>query len=969
MMPATITFTNNISYEQLFQPINADSVLAPTNVSYTIDGNGFTLTRTGSTPYRGLFIRSNSANPGMTMRNLTIQNAHAKGGDGAGGGMGAGGGLFVGGATVILDNVHFSDCQATGGSAVAGPDGAGGGGLHGNGNFRVNTFSYEVGNGGGGFSGDGGSNGQLTSAGSGGGGGGGGFGGNGGNAVGSMFNVGVGGGGGGGGGRSGGNGANVGGGGGSGNAPTASGDGSSGVVPDGGMGGESDQGMMGGMGGTGFIGLTGTLGGGGGSGAAQANAGMVGSNATINDAGNGGNGDGAPNSGGGGGGGGVDLIIFTSGITAGKGGNGGSGFGGGGGGYVAQSAGLGDNNVLGGEGGAGGYGGGGGGGGGGNEGILGGEAGLGGYGGGGGGGGRSIAIPTHQRGGAGGAGGFGGGGGSGGATSGGIGGFGGQGGFGGGGGGGGGFDSVNGAEGGTGAPSRFGGGHGLDGSADQTGLGGGGAGLGGALFLRGVVTGSADGVADVTIMTSISFSNNNVTAGSSPPPGNPGEAYGADIFMMSGSSLTFSQIAGTVEIPNPIQSNLGSEDPTTIRPMLGNGGLTLDGSNNNATVRLNGDQTYTGSTTVMSGTLNIEGSVVTGVFVEGGTFGGNVRIKNLLVGEVESFGNLFVSQGGIVRPAGDGFFGTVIVENNYTQENDGTFVDARVDSFNNTDLIDVAEIATLNDGGLRVDEALGNFFVGQRITILRAGQRLGFFDPNNSVFPTLFDGTFLFQVEYTDTTAELVARASRLFFNQNPAPGNPQTLVNCIIDIESQDPIQLGTPLAQAVQVLGLLDDASLSDALNQLLPTSFGALEWVNLTETSFIASMLTRHGHISACSQGMCNSQSSNFRPDGLFAEPYAIWSWQKSIGELPGFRSNSNGILVGYKRCFPSFAFGLAGGYNSTYIGWDKNLASAKKPPRLRRFLLCLQPPFLFTRMRSDCRKSFLRFRTQNLFQCGE
>ena len=302
----------------------------------------------------------------------------------------------------------------------------------------------------------------------------------------------------------------------------------------------------------------------------------------------------------------------------------------------------------------------------------------------------------------------------------------------------------------------------LNGSANQTGLGGGGAGLGGALFLQGFLINGDPGVANVKIMGGISFSNNSVTAGSSPPPGNPGEAHGADIFMMSASVLTFSNIIGVVEIPNPIQSDLASEDETLI--MHGNGGLILDEHNSGATVRLNGDQTYTGSTTVKSGTLNIEGSVVTQVFVTGGTFGGNVRIKNLIVGETESPGNLSVCQGGAVRPAGDGFFGTVVVENDYNQDSDGFFVNARVDSFNNTDFIDVAETATLGNGGLRVEEAIGNFFVGQRITILQAGQRMGFFDDNKVIVPTLPDGTRLFKVRVHRHNSRTCHTSFALFF-------------------------------------------------------------------------------------------------------------------------------------------------------------------------------------------------------------
>lgn len=68
----------------------------------------------------------------VTLRNLTLQNGKAKGGNGAGGGMGAGGALFVNSAAdVIVENVSFSTNAAAGGRGGTGA--GGGGGLGGNG--------------------------------------------------------------------------------------------------------------------------------------------------------------------------------------------------------------------------------------------------------------------------------------------------------------------------------------------------------------------------------------------------------------------------------------------------------------------------------------------------------------------------------------------------------------------------------------------------------------------------------------------------------------------------------------------------------------------------------------------------------------------------------------------------------------------------------------------------------------------
>jgi len=126
----TITFTASFALTADLYAINLASGSA-----VTINGAGFTLD--GAHTYRGFFDYAG----GLTLRNLTIQNAVATGGTGGsgaapgGGGAGLGGGLFVasGGSATLL-NVTFLDDQAIGGTGGASGSGVGGGGgLGGNG--------------------------------------------------------------------------------------------------------------------------------------------------------------------------------------------------------------------------------------------------------------------------------------------------------------------------------------------------------------------------------------------------------------------------------------------------------------------------------------------------------------------------------------------------------------------------------------------------------------------------------------------------------------------------------------------------------------------------------------------------------------------------------------------------------------------------------------------------------------------
>ncbi|WP_287460225.1 hypothetical protein [Accumulibacter sp.] len=95
-----------------------------------IEGNGFSLD--GANARRGLFVYSGV----VSIRDLTIQNARARGGDGGflggGGGAGLGGALFVAsGADVSVSNVQLRTSTAIGGNGLPGGGAGGGGGMGG----------------------------------------------------------------------------------------------------------------------------------------------------------------------------------------------------------------------------------------------------------------------------------------------------------------------------------------------------------------------------------------------------------------------------------------------------------------------------------------------------------------------------------------------------------------------------------------------------------------------------------------------------------------------------------------------------------------------------------------------------------------------------------------------------------------------------------------------------------------------
>ena len=583
-----IVFSPGIDSIQLTNKLSMVNLLGQDTIVIGNPSPATPVTILGGTGFGGLFIRRGA----VTLQNLNFQNCNTlggSGGDGGGGGMGAGGALFIDTANVTLHNVNFTSCSATAGlGGFATSYQGGGGGLGGNGGLSAA--------GGGGYGGNGGDN--FGAGGGAGGDGGSNLGGGGGPILGNSGGIGgvlpinattiaaytflgipttapfvVGGGGygsqnngfggsGAGGNNSGGEGGfdgltNVGGNGGNAGSPQSGtgsgGAGSSSTTIPGDSGSDGLLAGAGGLGGANYDGNTGGSGGGGGGGY----------------------------SGGGGGGG--------SGFSSGGGGGGGGGLGGGGGGGFnanggqgAIGAGNGGNSSIGGGGGGGGLGGGGGGGGFGNNGIA-----NGGNGGDGGGGGGSYSSGSGGYGAGGGfqsIGGFGGGGGN----------------IGGGGFGGGGGAFGTGGFGGGGGCNVF---SGIGAAFSLTNEGGNGAALGGAVFL-----GSSNGQPTLTLTgncsTSLNFTSNN--SGTS-------FAGGEDFFLYSGTTLNLMPDTGEIiTITHSIIDDSVQSIPLSANWLEGSGlgaNVQVTGS---GIVTFGGINSYTGSTTVFSGILNLINSTLYG---------------------------------------------------------------------------------------------------------------------------------------------------------------------------------------------------------------------------------------------------------------------------------------------------------------------------------------------------------------------
>lgn len=488
-----------------------------------------------------------------------------------------------------------------------------------------------------------------------------------------------------------------------------------------------------------------------------------------------------------------------------------------------------------------------------------GTAGKGGYGGGGGGGGHGYM--KNFSGGNGNDGGFGGGGGAGGGNyhnsdggTGGTGGF--------------------GAGGGAGGPNGGVGGLGIFGGrgSNNGGPGGGGAAMGAAIFIE------QDG--HLVIKDATSFTNNSLQAGTG---FEDGETLGRDIFMMSGSQITW-DLQKNVTVPTPIESEQGNEK---------SGGLVKHGP---ATLTLTGENTYTGKTEVKKGTLLLNGSIKTPVILHGGTLGGEATALSDVNNHL-----------GVVTNA----YGDVHVVGDYSQGSDGAYLVEL--SYEDTPMLQVDGTAFL-DGTLNIASPDEPFKAGTEFEILSANKGLvGEFASIRMAYSPY--GTPLFKLNYLNNQLSLIAQPFNFISRDSVKSGNPKKTLDYICSLF---PLAPNSDLSLVVTSLAFLSPEELSKALNQLNPALYGSLEWMNLNQTTTIFSMVTNHlTHYNCPPTGVCKDSLNH-----VWFEPYGYWNEYGSLNQIRGFDSDEIGFVLGYDRRIQDFFIGILGGYSYTELHYDQD-----------------------------------------------
>ncbi len=649
----------------------------------------------------------------------------------------------------------------------------------------------------------------------------------------------------------------------------------------GGGGGKFGAGGNEGGGGGGLQGAGGINGGGGG--------GQLGNGGNNNGGGGGSNpppaGTGSDNGGPGGVSGGGSGSFSGNGQPGGPGGGGGGGNINGGNGGTNGGGGFGGNGEGPGNGGHGGANGGGGG-------SLSFVGGNGGTNGGGGGSGGAVAGNGGANGGGGGGviGGNGGvnGGGGGGQTAGGNGGF-----------GGGGGGSAN-----AGGNGGFGGGDG--GGVDALGnpvAGNGGSAFGGALFVKQGGT--------LTIVDSDLPTGNSVTPG---PGFVNGVAAGTGIYLYN-TDVNF-QISGTSTVADEIG---------------GTGGLIKSGL---GTLNITGINTYTGTTVINQGFLNVTGQIIAPVVVNAaGTLTGTGQVGDTTVngtiapgdpGAAQNFGGVHVQPN--PGPGSASNFGTLTVNGNFTQ-NQGSTYQVKI-APNQNDLIQVNGHAQINGGIIQILAANAAYQNGQTFTILTAtGGVSGTYSGVSGTVPGFFGVTAIYDPN------DVQIRISSSF--QSVAATFNQKSVATYLDNASN----AGTLPAQLDNQLRSLTPDQLSTALNELGGSTYASLLIAGRLRSMYLHQVLAdqlrpglgSNSPAPAVVRGQPPADDCNEDQTGFGR---GVRGWSRMYGlegrvadEINSFRYSFAGFQMGIEKLLgDSTRVGITGGYNYTSTNFDQLNSSA-------------------------------------------
>lgn len=397
----------------------------------------------------------------------------------------------------------------------------------------------------------------------------------------------------------------------------------------------------------------------------------------------------------------------------------------------------------------------------------------------------------------------------------------------------------------------------------------------------------------------------------------PPDTYGQGLLNLGASvngPMEF-RYAGVFDVDTKGYSSLWSN------PISGPGDLTKRGK---GALILSGDSTYTGPTTILDGTLAVEGSVVSEVGVSGaGTLAG-----------VGAVGSLAANTGGVVAP-GSVFDKTkavavLTVDGNFAQRAGSTY-QAGIAPGTASDLINVTASAMI-DGDATVEllrEGAGPFSIGTRYTLLTAAG--GVNGTYRGLRGTIVeDSPFVdFELAYDPLNVFLdIERTSTAFaevgstFNQRSAAAASETLgpgnavhdnILSLTTSETRSAFDLLSGEIHASIHSALIQDSHLvRDAANDRIRAAFEGIGASSIP--------------LMALGPGGVQSAPATAQNHAVWARGFGAWGHLDGDGNAARLDRSTGGFVAGGDTAVSEmWRLGLLAGYSHTSLHVDDRASS--------------------------------------------
>lgn len=338
----------------------------------------------------------------------------------------------------------------------------------------------------------------------------------------------------------------------------------------------------------------------------------------------------------------------------------------------------------------------------------------------------------------------------------------------------------------------------------------------------------------------------------------------------------------------------------------GDGSFTKDG---NGVLVFNGNNSFSGATTVAGGALIING------------FHGNSAVSvedGAVLGGVGTIGSLEANTGAIIAPGNS--IGRQSVNGDVSFAEGSTYA-VEVDANGNSDQIHASGAAQLDGGEVQVSlenrpnlltEAEVASLLGQRYTILTADKGvIGEFD---TVLPNyLFYGT---QLDYSEDAVTLrVGRSDTAF--ADVAETNNQRSVAGAVEV-------LGGSNAVFESILASHSEEQAREAFDQLSGQIHADIATTHLNDSRYLREAMNDRLRLA---RGLGSSGNIASEPGGnAWGQVLGTWQDAEDDANAAGFDSNTEGFLLGWDGIIDSDArLGIVGGYTRTDLDSDLNASA--------------------------------------------